>query len=817
MTRAMSVDIEVPIINNTPLGPIHSLACDGRGRVYLSDEINHRVVCLTELGALLWWRGADSSNAIQLKYPRGLALGKIIVGAERIECLAVCDSWNNRIIFFNYEGEKISECISAGGQALKEVSDIRYIAGGEVDAETVENKRGAWLLVDRGNHRLCWLSEEGKLTDQVGKQCIPWVQEHFRNSDLNGLMRELGAQKPKPFPPLNFLYYPSRLLEGDGRCLAVEEPLRGTVKLLHHNYLLAVPLPQNKYQWVTFTNCGLWGWDRENQILAFVDFCGVERERITDIGVPVVAEPVYHRLWAQRGQNIICRGIPHDNPDRGDETISVQPASILETLADAELHLLDQSGLESRIDEYLLGIKKLLEMADSVIADLQRSRDMDRSGDVSIFVLDATLEELQHKKAAVQREVENFCTTLAKWAFAGVRVDFRSGDQKRTAERTRRCIEGVFVSLAEMLDRIVMAGVDHSAGNNVEIGDARDLVEIRCKIDAALWPLGKYLEECFSALQIAEGKATNLEEDAASRMIQGDGRKVDACAAASAAQPFPLSETEYWTIGEECKPYGRPQCLAISPEGKISVAFSASSDVFEFDQKGQLLRALSVPSIQSNNSGGPNGISWDENGRLWLAYGHSGVVAIWDPIKKSLQTIERRFKRPFCICKGGSGGMVVLDYDDHRVSRLSSDGSCTWCIGGRGKEPGKFIHPFALFAGHEGCGELESQIFVVDHRNHRIQRFQMSGEFVSELGGCGLADGKMALPLTGAIFPDGTLAVSMWHLARCLMLVSPSGEELGRIPIDYVPGDMFVMGNRLGVLDGDGNRIRIYQRFYYCH
>ena len=149
--------IKVPLIGKKPLGPIHSLICDRKGRVYLSDEINHRVLCLTEEGKILWWQGPDSEDPIQLHYPRGLALGRISTeNAGLADCLAVCDSWNNRVVFLSPASGQIGEWRMAGDLPLREVSDIRYM----------ENH---WILLDRGNQRLCWLGLDGQLLTQVGQ------------------------------------------------------------------------------------------------------------------------------------------------------------------------------------------------------------------------------------------------------------------------------------------------------------------------------------------------------------------------------------------------------------------------------------------------------------------------------------------------------------------------------------------------------------------------------------------------------------------------------------------------------------------------
>jgi len=147
--------------------------------------------------------------------------------------------------------------------------------------------------------------------------------------------------------------------------------------------------------------------------------------------------------------------------------------------------------------------------------------------------------------------------------------------------------------------------------------------------------------------------------------------------------------------------------------------------------------------------------------------------------------------------------MLMTDREDHSIIAISYQGQCKRLAGGRGRLPGQFINPNCLVGSDEA-------VWVVDHRNHRLQKLSLSGEFLAELGGCGLEKGRLALPLTAAAFPDGTIGVSMWHLIRCLMLFSSEGEELGGIAIDFVPEGMLAVEDKLFVVDGAGNQIRVY-------
>ena len=61
-------------------------------------------------------------------------------------------------------------------------------------------------------------------------------------------------------------------------------------------------------------------------------------------------------------------------------------------------------------------------------------------------------------------------------------------------------------------------------------------------------------------------------------------------------------------------------------------------------------------------------------------------------------------------------------------------------FGGRGSENGKFNNPQAIAISRENI------VYVVDTGNHRIQLFDLSGEFIKSIGGFGFKDDQFDTP-----------------------------------------------------------------------
>ena len=74
--------------------------------------------------------------------------------------------------------------------------------------------------------------------------------------------------------------------------------------------------------------------------------------------------------------------------------------------------------------------------------------------------------------------------------------------------------------------------------------------------------------------------------------------------------------------------------------------------------------------------------------------------------------------------------------------------------GGLGSEPGQFNMPWGIHVDELG------DVYVVDWRNDRIQKFNSDGEFVFEIGTSGNGDGQFNRPTGVAVDADGDIYVA---------------------------------------------------------
>jgi hypothetical protein len=153
--------------------------------------------------------------------------------------------------------------------------------------------------------------------------------------------------------------------------------------------------------------------------------------------------------------------------------------------------------------------------------------------------------------------------------------------------------------------------------------------------------------------------------------------------------------------------------------------------------------------------------------------------------------------------------MLVADTGNHRILSLSDTGILRISAGGMGREPGKLLHPMALFPDRQRDSGM---LWVVDHRNHRVQRLDAAGAAVSVVGSCGLGKGRLVLPHDAALSEDGCLIVVQHLFTSCLKLFAEDGRELACVDLDFTPGCLLSHREMLWITEADGNCIRIYDK-----
>lgn len=243
---------------------MHSIVNDSAGNVYYSDELGHAVVSL-DAGGGLRWTVSDGGKPGHFRYPRGLAIGRIVHDGKTVESLAVCDAWNRRVRMLALDGSPICMWTGAGDDSFLEVVDIRYVA-----------EDGTWLVLDRGRHCLYAMTEDGRVSGRTGR-CFP---------------REAPDS----------LFYPDRLI-GQSESIYVREPRSGRLKLVAWPHLIPVPIRSGDVlEWIAADSSTLLGWQRDSGELCRFDRAGGIWKKVNIEGTPIPSDSPAPHFWLQGGE-----------------------------------------------------------------------------------------------------------------------------------------------------------------------------------------------------------------------------------------------------------------------------------------------------------------------------------------------------------------------------------------------------------------------------------------------------------------------------------------------------------------------------------
>ncbi|OGR96999.1 MAG: hypothetical protein A2V88_09335 [Elusimicrobia bacterium RBG_16_66_12] len=115
---------------------------------------------------------------------------------------------------------------------------------------------------------------------------------------------------------------------------------------------------------------------------------------------------------------------------------------------------------------------------------------------------------------------------------------------------------------------------------------------------------------------------------------------------------------------------------------------------------------------------------------------------------------DGQFNAPHSLAVDGDGNVYVVDRDNHRIQKFTSDGTYLTQWGGAGTGNGQFDHPYGVAADASG------NIYVADEHNSRIQKFTSSGTYLTQWGSWGSGSGQFNHPEGVAVDGAGNVYVT---------------------------------------------------------
>lgn len=776
---------------------VYSLVADEAGRLYCTDELNHSVFSFNSEGQLRWQLSRRDSAPGAFHYPRGLALGCITHNGVDCPCVAICDSWNGRIQFLDVEGRFLTFWNEARGLAMNEPSDIRFV---ERSKET-EYGGAYWLVLDRGNHRMCALDKKGGFLFQVGREWPP--SERYRWSEPR-LLSASNSVEPKGWPayrPFDGLYYPERILGTIEDCVVLWEASSKTCQIVSGGNV--IPLPSKAYPdgaWIAADNEGMVEWSPLQSRLRWRALDGTSLGELEIAGRPLPSNLPSAHVWIQQDRTLTIithKGDPHTPCSSG---------------ACAPLLLQAATGAMERLDA--------VQLEESALSLRTLVKEMKALGRRAVGMMDGVNDDPTEDLSDAGERIEK----LARQFHGCARTIQESAHLLSVAALAMR--------LSNVVDEETCApDAVSSWGNTSQLLTSAvyeaflNIVEERDDIELRIWLLSSkrfnqrsanprlppFLELLQSSLETMKSRlhcwcipSRHPAREAARPMgMTGGPVGPNSCGLVE------ISRVQLGDVPDSA--LAGPLYMTSSGRDTFFVSLYDSGHVAEMTRDCRIIYLVGPEKFGQGNFRGPSGLAVDERRRLWVAEATAGQIRIIDPpyndTGRILSIDEGLLSLPIGLCPM-PGGILAADAKENLLLRISLDGQVEVVIDAVGRGVNQLRCPTTL----SPDSSLAAGFWVVDKLNHRLQHLDADLHVTRQVGGLGLGKGKLYYPCGVGHFEDGLLLVSQQQEPCAFKIFDESGEETKSLYIDYCPSGILVQADKAYIGDIYGNCIRVYER-----
>jgi uncharacterized protein (TIGR03663 family) len=226
-----------------------------------------------------------------------------------------------------------------------------------------------------------------------------------------------------------------------------------------------------------------------------------------------------------------------------------------------------------------------------------------------------------------------------------------------------------------------------------------------------------------------------------------------------------------------------------SPYEKGRVDHAADQQIGEAGVSGTAPGQFTYPRAVAVDSGGRIYVADSGNNRVQIFDSNGTFLRQWGSTCK-LDTGEGcqgdgrgQFNEPWGIAVDGQGNVYVSDTWNHRIQKFDNQGNFVtmWgqfgSTGGELGQPALFYGPRSVVVGQDG------NLYVVDTGNKRVQSFTPGGDFVAQYGGSGVVEGRFDEPVGLAQDAGGNWFVAdTWN--RRIQKFDPQFNFVTQWPVD---------------------------------
>jgi DNA-binding beta-propeller fold protein YncE len=200
--------------------------------------------------------------------------------------------------------------------------------------------------------------------------------------------------------------------------------------------------------------------------------------------------------------------------------------------------------------------------------------------------------------------------------------------------------------------------------------------------------------------------------------------------------------------------------FAFDGNGSLLATDAAHAYVQVFDKKtGKYLSRFGGKGDENQHLEKPEGISIAPNGDIFVADYTTGYVKVYDKGYKWVKTFSKYGTEPGENIKSEftdiyDGHYYMPEAGNHRVNVFDLQGNFKFLFGGLGAEEGKMNNPESAKFSSEG------KCYVADLKNDRIQVFDKQGKFLKAWGKTGTGPGEFKAPAGISLDKENNVYVS---------------------------------------------------------
>ena len=156
--------------------------------------------------------------------------------------------------------------------------------------------------------------------------------------------------------------------------------------------------------------------------------------------------------------------------------------------------------------------------------------------------------------------------------------------------------------------------------------------------------------------------------------------------------------------------------------------YNASDRIQKFDPDGKFITQWGGTGHDRGFFVRPQSLVIDHNEVMWVADSCNHRIQRFDLTRPKPELIDvwgeagerpEQFFYPYDLDLCSDGSVVIVEYKNNRVQRLSPSGKCIGIWGSPGFEPGRLNQPWGIVV------DSADRVHVLDSNNHRVQRIAM--------------------------------------------------------------------------------------------